>query len=117
MLALTGGEGRTSSGDFGSGALIEAESARVFRRINCQTAIEVFPPMVDAALLSRVKTMSPADRLELIRAVWETLTPADAPVTDEEKALLDTRLSDLENNPEDQSPWSEVQARLRHQLP
>ncbi|MGK2942842.1 MAG: addiction module protein [Immundisolibacter sp.] len=73
--------------------------------------------MVDAALLSRVKTMSPADRLELIGAVWETLSPADAPVTEEEKTLLDVRLADLENNPQDQSPWSEVRTRLRQQLP
>ncbi|MBK6961345.1 MAG: addiction module protein [Gammaproteobacteria bacterium] len=73
--------------------------------------------MVDAALLSRVKTPSPAERLELIGAVWETLSPADAPVTAEEKVLLDARLADLDNSPEDQSPWSEVQARLRRQLP
>ena len=71
--------------------------------------------MVDAALLSRVKTLSPAERLELIGAVWETLSPADAPVTAEEKVLLDARLADLDNSPEDQSPWSEVQARLRRQ--
>lgn len=45
--------------------------------------------MVDAALLSRVKTMNPADRLEFIGAVWDTLSPADAPVTEEDKALLD----------------------------
>jgi len=73
--------------------------------------------MVDAALLSRVKTLSPAERLELIGAVWETLSPADAPVTAEEKVLLDARLADLDNSPEDQSLWSEVQARLRRQLP
>ena len=60
--------------------------------------------MVDAALLSRVKTLSPAERLELIGAVWETLSPADAPVMEEEKALLDARLADLDNGPEDQRP-------------
>jgi len=69
--------------------------------------------MVDAALLSRVKMMSPADRLELLGAVWDTLSPADAPVTEEGKALLDVRLADLENNPQDQSPWSEVKTRLQ----
>ena len=73
--------------------------------------------MVDTALISRVKTLSPAERLELIGAVWETLSPADAPVTAEEKALLDARLADLDSSPEDQSPWSEVEARLRRQLP
>ncbi|MGB5098037.1 MAG: addiction module protein [Porticoccaceae bacterium] len=73
--------------------------------------------MVDASLISRVITLSPAERLELISAVWETLSPADAPVTEEEKTLLDARLADFDNSPEDQSPWSEVQARLRRQLP
>ena len=73
--------------------------------------------MVDASLISRVKTLSPAERLELISAVWETLSPTDAPVTEEDKALLDARLADLDNSPEDQSPWSEVQARLARQLP
>ena len=73
--------------------------------------------MVDASLISRVITLSPAERLELISAVWETLSPADAPVTEEEKAFLDARLADLDNSPEDQSSWAEVKARLRRQLP
>lgn len=73
--------------------------------------------MVDAALISRVKTLSPAVRLELIGAVWETLSAADVSVTAEQKALLDARLADLDSSPEDQSPWSEVEARLRRQLP
>lgn len=66
--------------------------------------------MVDAALLSRVKTMSPADRLGLIGAVWDTLSPADVPVTEEDKALLDVRLADQENNSQGQNLWSEVQS-------
>ena len=73
--------------------------------------------MVDAALISRVKKLSPAERLELIGAVWKTLSHADVPVTEDEKILLDTRLAEQENNPDNQSPWAEVQARLRHQLP
>lgn len=73
--------------------------------------------MVDAALISRVKDLSAVERLELIGVVWETLSPNDVPVTDEEKILLDSRLDDLEKNPEDQSPWSEVRERLRRQLP
>lgn len=68
--------------------------------------------MLDAALLPRAKTMSPADRLELIGAVWDTLPSADAPVTELVKALLDARLANVKNNPQDQSPWSEVKARL-----
>lgn len=68
--------------------------------------------MIDETLLAKVSSLSPADRLELIGAVWDTLSPADLPVTDSERALLDARLADIEENPEDQSPWPEVKARL-----
>ncbi len=77
----------------------------------------ILPDMVDAVLISRVKTLSVAERLELIGAVWETLSGADVPVSEEEKALLDARLADAAENPEDESPWAEVQARLRKQRP
>ena len=73
--------------------------------------------MVDATLVAQVKTLSPAERLELLGVVWSTLSPEDAPVTPEEMALIDARLEDAETNPEDESPWSEVQARLRSLLP
>jgi hypothetical protein len=66
--------------------------------------------MVDAALLSRGKTISPVERLELIGAAWGTLSAADVPDTEEDKALLDVRLADLENTPQDQSSWSADQS-------
>ena len=58
--------------------------------------------------------LSASDRLQLIEALWDTLSEEDIPVTPEERALLDARLADLETNPGDQSPWSEVRARLEH---
>ncbi len=73
--------------------------------------------MINAALISQVKTLSVAERIELIGAVWETLSPSEVPVSEEEKVLLDVRLADMEQNPADQSTWSKVQARLRQQLP
>jgi len=73
--------------------------------------------MIDAALISQVKTLSVAGRIELLGAVWETLSPSDVPVSEEDKALLDARLADMQQNPRDQSPWSEVEVRLRQQLP
>jgi putative addiction module component (TIGR02574 family) len=54
----------------------------------------------------------PADSLELIGVVWDTLSPDDLAVTDAERALLDARLADMEAHPDDQSPWPEVKARL-----
>lgn len=37
---------------------------------------------------------------------------SDIPVAPGELALLDSRLADLETNPDDQSSWEEVRARL-----
>ena len=68
--------------------------------------------MIDESLLSKVASLSPADRLELIGKVWDTLSADDVPVTDAERALLDARLADVKAHPDDQSPWSEVKARL-----
>ena len=67
-------------------------------------------PDVMAAALK----LSASDRLQLIEALWDTLSEEDLPVTPAERALLDARLADLETNPGDQSPWSEVRARLDH---
>jgi putative addiction module component (TIGR02574 family) len=63
-------------------------------------------------LLAEALKLSPSDRLQLIEALWDTLSEEDVPVTLEERALLDDRLADLQQNPDAQSPWSEVKARL-----
>ena len=67
---------------------------------------------MNADLLAEALKLSPSDRLQLIEALWDTLSEDDIPVTPEERALLDARLADLEASPGDQSPWSEVKARL-----
>ena len=69
--------------------------------------------MIDAALISKVKTLSPKDRLELIGVVWESLDQSTVSVSPAERELLDARLKDLEENPSDQSSWPEVKSRLR----
>jgi putative addiction module component (TIGR02574 family) len=72
----------------------------------------ILSTMIDESLLAKVASLSPADRLELIGAVWDTLSPDNLPATDAERALLDARLAEMDSNPEDQSPWPEVKARL-----
>ena len=72
--------------------------------------------MINDVLISQVRSLSIAERIELIRVVWETLSLSEVPVSTEEKVLLDARLADMEQNPDDQSPWSEVQVRLKQQL-
>lgn len=63
-------------------------------------------------LLKEALRLDPKERLHLIEALWSTLSEEDIPVTPEERALLDTRLADLDANPGEQSPWPEVKARL-----
>lgn len=59
---------------------------------------------MSADLLAEALRLSPKDRLELIGALWDTLSEEDIPVTAEERNLLDARLADLEANPDDQNP-------------
>ena len=65
-----------------------------------------------ADLLDEACRLPIEERLELLDALWNTLSPEDLPVTPEERALLDARMADMESNPNDQRPWSEVKARL-----
>ena len=68
---------------------------------------------MNAHLLTEALKLNAVDRLQLIEALWETISEEDVPVTPEERALLDARLADLDANPGDQSPWSDVRARLQ----
>lgn len=72
--------------------------------------------MIDESLMARIVSLNPSDRLELIGALWDSLSPNDLPITDAERALLDARLADMEANPDDQSPWPEVKTRLERLL-
>ena len=56
--------------------------------------------MIDSVMLQTIQELEPADRLELIGILWNSLSPTD-PLTDEERALLDERLTDMETHPED----------------
>lgn len=77
----------------------------------------ILQDMIDANLISKVKELTPAERLEFIEAVWETMGAEDVPVTAAEQSLLDARIADAENNPDDESAWSDVHERLQHRLP
>jgi putative addiction module component (TIGR02574 family) len=68
--------------------------------------------MIDNALLEKIRNLEPADHLELIGVVWDSLSPTDLPLTDAERELLDARLADMESNPNDQSSWADVKIRL-----
>lgn len=73
--------------------------------------------MVDEALLTQAKRMTPADRLELIGELWQTLDHDNFAVTAAERDMLDERVADLSANPDAGRPWGDVEAGLRNRLP
>jgi putative addiction module component (TIGR02574 family) len=73
--------------------------------------------MIDESLMEQITKLEPAERLELIEAVWDSLSPDDLPLTEADRALLDARLADMESNPDDQSSWADVKSRLERLLP
>ena len=64
--------------------------------------------------------LTPAERLQLAQDLWDSVDSAAGidvlPLTAEQRAELDRRLADLESNPADGSPWSEVKKRVIDQL-
>ena len=73
--------------------------------------------MINEPLMEQIVRLEPSERLELISALWDSLSPHDFPVTDAERALLDARLADMELHPNDQSSWDDVKRRLERLLP
>ena len=72
--------------------------------------------MINESLMEQIVRLAPTERLELIEAVWDSLSPHDLPLTEAERALLDARLADMELNPDDQSSWADVKRRLERLL-
>ncbi len=69
--------------------------------------------MMDQTLRDRVRQLTPADRLELISELWESLDTDDISVTDGERELLDQRLAALQTDPDAGRSWDDVKAELR----
>lgn len=51
--------------------------------------------MIDEAFVEQVKNLKPADRLELIEVIWDSLSPTDLLITNDDRALLDARIADM----------------------
>lgn len=60
-------------------------------------------------------TLSPAERLDLIGELWDSLTDDDVPVTEDVKTILDARIDAMERDPSRGIPWEEVRAALARQ--
>lgn len=76
--------------------------------------------MSKSEILAELPKLTPAERqeirLQLARLDGELWLDAAEPLTDAEKALLDSRLAAYELDPDAGSSWEEVESRLRARL-
>lgn len=74
--------------------------------------------MVAKNLINDVLALPPADRLELVQRLWDSLLddPDSLPLTEAQKKELDKRYEDYLRNPDEGSTWEEVEAFVRERL-
>jgi putative addiction module component (TIGR02574 family) len=63
-------------------------------------------------LRNRIEGLSPAEKIELLDVLWESLEADEVPLTDAQRAELDHRITRHEQNPSDVIPWEQVRAGL-----
>jgi len=77
---------------------------------------EYYSPMTTAEILEELPKLTDDERQEIRRKLTELdvneWLDTDDPLTDEEKALLEARLADIEAHPEKSIPWEEAKKRL-----
>ena len=72
---------------------------------------------MNKALLQELMQLSPAERIELAQDLWDSVGPEEfAPLTPEQEAEIDRRLTEYEKDPSRAIPWEEARAYLWSQL-
>jgi putative addiction module component (TIGR02574 family) len=64
-------------------------------------------------LAPELARLTPRQRLDLIEHLWESLEDKDIPVTDAQRAELDRRIADFDQDREHSIPWDQLKAELR----
>lgn len=57
--------------------------------------------------------LSAEERLALIHALWDSLSDAETPLSDAQRAELDRRLAAFERDRTDAVSWGDLKAELR----
>ncbi|MBV8053835.1 MAG: addiction module protein [Deltaproteobacteria bacterium] len=63
-------------------------------------------------LRKQIDSLSTAEKMELLEALWESLEADEVPLTEAQRAELDYRIARHEQNPSDVIPWEQVRAGL-----
>jgi len=65
-------------------------------------------------LLAELLELTPAERLDLISDLWDSLEPDDLPpLTDDQIEEMERRVAEHRANPDSALSWEEVRAELR----
>ncbi len=56
--------------------------------------------------------LSAQERLHLIESLWDSLSPADVPVPEWHRQLIEQRLDDHRRNPDDSVSWEALEGEL-----
>lgn len=79
--------------------------------------------MSKAEILEELPRLKPEERQEVLERIYQIekiaedeWLDADDPLTDSEKALIDSRIAAHERNPEAAIPWEQFDARLKRRL-
>lgn len=65
-----------------------------------------------STLRNQIESLSPAEKADLLDAVWESLEADAASLTDAQRAELDSRIERHAKNPSEVIPWEQVRAGL-----
>jgi putative addiction module component (TIGR02574 family) len=59
------------------------------------------------SIVSSFRKLPPEDKIRLVQDLWDQIAQeiARMPLTESQRRLLDERLADEENNPDDVEPW------------
>jgi len=69
-----------------------------------------------ADLRNQIESLSTAEKVDLLDAVWESLEADAASLTDAQRDELDRRIERHEKNRSDVIPWEQIKASL-HKKP
>jgi putative addiction module component (TIGR02574 family) len=65
-----------------------------------------------SSLRNQIHSLSLAEKVELLDAVWESLEADASSLTEAQRAELDYRIARHEQDPSDVVPWEQVRAGL-----
>lgn len=69
-------------------------------------------------IVSRFRKLSPDDKIRLVQEFWDEIAEevARMPLTEAQRQLLDERLADEKQNPNDVEPWGKAKDDILREL-